>query len=252
MPYSRRNRAEEEREAYQNARAITAICQQLQITLDPIDWQRCGLWAPVKAHGIEIAYLLDFGQPNADDILRRVRIKLLEHTALQTIHAPSGIKASMWSPVDVVPPQPFLGLWIITLETNERIPVIEALRDGQRVYEPYQFDRNDENQKTSLFGPASQGEYHPGERITLKEHDHQYTGEILYTVSSGKALNSRKPMLGGSRASAATASKDGMIPRYIVDCNDGFPHIVYQWQVISEISESQAKNGNEPSKAGAG
>jgi hypothetical protein len=237
MSYSRRNQAEEEQEACQKAKHITAICQQLQITPDPIDWQQCGIWAPVRVHGIDIAYLLDFGQPNADDVLRRVRIKLLEHTALQTIHARPGLKALMWSPVDVVQPQPFLSLWIITLETDERIPIIETLRNGQRVYELYQFDRNDEDQFASLFGPASQGEFHLGERITIKEHDHQYTGEILYIIPPSKTLTGHKLASTGYHAMARKANMNGMVAKYIVDCNDGFPHIVHQWQVTSEISE---------------
>ncbi len=237
MSYSRRNRVEEEQEACQKAKDITVVCKQLQITLDPIDWQQYGIWAPVKVHGIEIAYLLDFGQPNVDDILRRIRIKLLEHTALQTVHARPGLKALMWSPVDVVQPQPFLSLWIITLETDERIPIIEALRDGQRVYEPYQFDRDDEDQKASLFGPASEGDYHLGERITMKEHEHQYTGEIIYIVSPSKTPPSRRLASTGYHAMARKANMNEMVAKYIVDCNDGFPHIVHQWQVIGEISE---------------
>ena len=229
MSYSRVNRAEEQKEACQKAKHITTVCQQFHITLDPIDWQQCGMWAPVKVNEIQIAYLLDFGQPDVDDILRRVRIKLLERAALQSIHARPGTKALMWSPVDVVQPQPFLSLWIITLETDERIPIIEVLRDGQRIYEHYQFDRNNTDQKASLFGPASQGEYHLGERVTLKEHDHQYTGEIIYIIPPGKTPANRKPVLRGFNTVARTANE--MAAKYLVDCNDGFPHIVYQSQV---------------------
>ena len=229
MSYSRINRAEEQQEACQKAKHITAVCKQFHITLDPIDWQQCGMWAPVKVNEIQIGYLLDFGQPDADDILRRVQIKLLEHAALQSSHARPGIKALMWSPVDVVQPQPFLSLWVITLETDERIPIIEVIRDGQRVYEHYQFDQNNTDQKASLFGPASQGEYHLGERVTLKEHDHQYTGEILYIIPVGKTLANRKPTSRGFNTLARTASE--VTARYLVDCNDGFPHIVHQSQV---------------------
>jgi hypothetical protein len=232
MTYSRTNRTEERQEACQKAQHITTICTQLHITLDPIDWQQSGMWAPVKVHGIEIAYLQDFGPPNADDILRRVQIKLLEHAALETFHARPGLKASMWSPVDVVQPQPFLSLWIITLETNERIPVTESIRDGQRVYQAYQFNRNDENQLAALFGPASQGEYQLGEQITIKERDHQYTGEIIYIIPPGKMLTSRKFISRGYHNSASATSANELIAKYIVDCNDGFPHIVHHSQVI--------------------
>jgi hypothetical protein len=230
MSYSRINRAEEQQEACQKAKYITEVCKQFHITLDPIDWQAHGMWAPVKVHQVEIAYLLHFGRPDADDILRRVQIKLLEHTALTTTHARPGLKASMWSPVDVVRPQPFLSFWIITLETDERVPVIESLRDGQRIYEPYQFDRNDVDQFARLFGPASEGEYQLGEKVAVKEHDHQYTGEIVYIIPPGKTLTGRKPTLRGFQTLAKTANE--MPAKYIVDCNDGFPHIVHQSQVI--------------------
>jgi len=230
MSYSRINRAEEQREACQKAKHITEVCKQLHITLDPIDWQVSGMWAPVKVHQIEIAYLLDFGQPDADDILRRVQIKLLEHAALASAHDRPALKALMWSPVDVVQPQPFLSFWVITLDTEERIPIIESLKDGQRVYEPYEFDPNDADQFTKLFGPASQGEFHLGEQITVKEHDHQYIGEIVYIIPPGKTLNNRKPVLRGFQTVARTANE--MAAKYIVDCNDGFPHIVHQSQVI--------------------
>jgi len=232
MTYSRTNRAEEQKEACQKAKHITTISAQLHIMLDPIDWQQSGMWAPVKVHGIEIAYLQDFGTPNADDILRRVQIKLLEHAALETFHARPGLKASMWSPVDVVQPQPFLSLWIIILETNERIPVTESIIDGQRVYEPYHFDRNDEQQLTTLFGPASQGAYQLGEQITIKERDHQYTGEIIYIIPPGKALTNRRFISRGYHNSASTISTNEVIAKYIVDCHDGFPHIVHHSQVI--------------------
>src|SRR2546422_2643764 len=178
MTYSRRNSADEQQEACQKAKQITAICGQFHITLDPIDWQQFGMWAPVKVNTIEIASLLDLGQRESDDILRQVQIKLFARAALETFHSRLGLKAFMWSPVDVVQPQAFLSLWIITLETDERIPIIELIRNGQRVYERYQLDRDDGQQLATLFGPASEGEYHLGDRVTIKEHERQYTGEI--------------------------------------------------------------------------
>jgi len=101
-------------------------------------------------------------------------------------------------------------------------------RNGQRVYEHYQLDRDDGQQLATLFGPASEGEYHLGERIIIKEHERQYTGEIIYIMPAGKVLTSRKYASRGS----GTASSNDVASRYIVDCNDGFPHIVYQSQVI--------------------
>ena len=228
MTYSRQNSVEEQQEACRKAKQIIAICEKLHITLDPIDWQHHGMRAPVKVDSVEIASLLDLGQRDSDDILRRVRIKLFERAALETIHARPGLKALIWSPVDVVQPQTFLSLWIITLETDERIPIIEFIRNGQRVYEHYQLDRDNGQQLTSLFGPANEGEYHLGDRVTIKERERQYTGEIIYIIPAGKVFTSRKYPSRGS----GTAYRDDAPSRYIVDCNDGFPHIVYQSQII--------------------
>ncbi len=124
MAYSRRNSVEEQQEACQKAKQITAVCEQFHITLDPIEWQEFGMWAPVKVHGIEIATLGDLGQRDSDDVLRQVQLKLFERAALATLHARVDLKAVIWSPVDVVQPQAFLNLWIVTLETDERIPIV--------------------------------------------------------------------------------------------------------------------------------
>src|SRR5205807_7512878 len=104
----------------------------------------------VKVNNIEIASLLDLRQRDSDDILRQVQIKLFAHAALETLHSRPGLKALMWSPVDVVEPQAFLSLWIITLETGERIPIIESVRNGKRVNEHYRFDRADGEQLANL------------------------------------------------------------------------------------------------------
>jgi len=232
MTYSRRNSADEQQEACRKARQITAICEQFQIALDPIGWQQFGMWAPVKVNNIEIASLLDLGQRDSDDILRQVQIKLFAHAAFETLHARPGLKASMWSPVDVVQPQAFLSLWIITLETDERIPIIEAIRNGRRVYEHYQFDGDDGQQLAKLFGPANEGEYHLGDTVTIRERERQYTGEIIYIIPPGKRFTSRKYASRGYHTIAGTAYTNDVASRYLVDCNDGFPHIVHQSQVI--------------------
>ena len=232
MTYSRRNSADEQQEACQKARQITAICEQFQITLDPIDWQQFGMWAPVKVNTIEIASLLDLRQRDSDDILRQVQIKLLAHAALEAFHARPSLKVLMWSPVDVVQPQAFLSFWIITLETDVRIPIIESIRNGQRVYEHYQFDGADVQQFARLFGPMKEGEYHLGDTVTIKEREHQYTGEIIYIIPPGKVLTSRKSASRGYHTIAGTAYTNDVASRYLVDCNDGFPHIVHQSQVI--------------------
>ena len=143
MTYLHRNSAQEQKEACQKAKLITAICEQLHIALDPIDWQNCGMRAYVSVNTIEIADLLDLSQQDSASILRRVQMKLLEHAALETVHARPDLKAVIWSPVDVVQPQAFLSLWIITLETDERIAIAEYLRNGQRIYEHYEINRDD-------------------------------------------------------------------------------------------------------------
>lgn len=232
MVYSVRNSADEQQEACQKARQVTEICQQFHITLDPIDWQQFGMWAPVKVNTIEIAPLGDLWQRESDDILRQIQIKLFAHAALETLHARPGLKALMWSPVEVVQPQAFLSLWIVTLETDERIPIVESIRNGHRVYEHYLFDGDDEQQLTELFGPLNEGEYHLGDMVTIKEREREYTGKIIYIIPPGKVSTSRKSTSRGYHTISGKAYTNDVVARYIVDCNDGFPHIVHQSQVI--------------------
>jgi hypothetical protein len=85
MAYSRRNSVEEQQEACQKAQKITEICEQFHITLDPIDWQQFGMWAPVRVDTIEIASLLELGQREENDLLRQVQMKLFERAALATL-----------------------------------------------------------------------------------------------------------------------------------------------------------------------
>jgi hypothetical protein len=232
MAYSRRNAVEEQQEACQKAQDLTAVCEQFHIMLDLIDWQQFGLWAPVKVNNIEIASLRDLWQRDGNDIFRLVQMKLLEHAALETLRSRSGLKAVIWSPVEVIQPQAFLSLWIITLETGERIPIIEFLRNGHRGYAPFQFDGANEQQLAMLFGPGNEGEYHLGEVITIKEREHQYTGEIIYIIPPNKILPNRKQASRRYHTVSGAVYTNDVASRYIVDCSDGFPHIAYQSQII--------------------
>jgi len=246
LTYSHRNIAEEQKEARQQAKQITAICEQFHITLDPIDWQNAGMRACVTVNAIKIADLLDFARQDSTSILRQVQIKLLEHAALETLHTQLGHRALVWSPVEVIQPQEFLSLWIVTLETDERIAIAEYIKNGQRAYEPYELDMDDEYALTKLFGPVHTGEYQLGDTVTIGEHGQQWSGEIIYILPPSKAFMNSK---GSSPDSKWTKTSRGhhtilgkvhmndASARYLVDCHDGFPHVVNQWQVISEISE---------------
>lgn len=232
IAYSRRNAVEEQREACQKAQQLTALYEQFQITLDPIDWQQFELWAPVKVNTIEIAFLRDLWQRDRNDLLRQVQMNLLEYAALETLRSRPGLKAVIWSPVEVIQPQSFLSLWLITLETDEPIPIVESLRNGRRVYEPFQFDGADEQQLAAFFGLANGGEYHLDEVIPIKEREHQYSGEIIYILPPNKMLPDRNQVARRYRTVSRAAYTDAAASRYMVDCHDGFPHIAYQPQAI--------------------
>ena len=186
----------------------------------------------MKVNGITIASLLDLGRRDSDDILRQVQITLFAHAALATLHSRPGLKVLTWSPVDVVQPQAFLSLWIIILETDERIPIIESISNGQRIYEHYRFDADDGQQLARLFGPMNEGEYHQGDIVTIKERERQYTGEIIYIIPPGKMSINRKSTSRGYHTISGKSYTNDVVARYVVDCNDGFPHIVHQSQVI--------------------
>jgi hypothetical protein len=237
MPYSHRNLVTEQKEACQKAKQVTEICKELHITLDPIDWQHAGMRAPVTVNTLEIADLFTLSRQDTASVLRRIRIKLLEHAALATIHAQPGCKVLVWSPVDVVQPQAFVSLWIITLGTHERVTIAEYISNGQRVYEPYEYRGNDQQLLTRLFGPVHTGEYQLGEIVTIEEHEHAYTGEVVYILPPSKAYTNRAHPSRGRHLIVGKVYTNDDASRYLVDCRDGFPHIVNPWQITSEISK---------------
>jgi hypothetical protein len=232
MAYSRRNAVEDKQEACQKARQLAEITEQFHITLDPIDWQEFGMWAPVQVNNVEIAALRDLWQRDSNDLLRQIQIKLLEHAALKVLRSQLNLKAVMWSPIEVIQPQDFLSLWIITFETGERIPIVELLNNGKRVYTHFQFDRSQEQQLAMLFGPANEGAYRLGDVISIKEHERQYTGEIIYILPPSKMFPIRKHASRGYHTISGTAYTNDVAARYIVDCSDGFPHIAHQSQIV--------------------
>src|SRR5438105_556394 len=232
MTYSHRNIVEERKEACQKAKEITAICEKLSITLDPIDWQADGMRAWVRVNGIPISDLLDLGQQDSNSLLRRVQIKLLEHAACEAIGARPGLRALIWTPVDVVQPQAFLSLWILTMETDERIAIAEYIKNGQRVYEHYECDVENEQQLTKLFGPMHTGEYHLGDTVTIEEHERKCTGEIVYILPPGKTFNNNAHPSRGRHTISGKIYTNDASSKYVVECNDGFPHVVNQSQVI--------------------
>ncbi len=232
MTYSRRNKVEEQQEAAQQAQHIATLCEEFQLTLDSIDWQQLGMQAPVKVNGIEIASLFELGQRERDDLLRLIQIKLLERAALEAVQARPEMKALMWSPVAIAHPQAFLSLWVITLETDERIPIVESVRDGQRVYDFYIFEADSLQQLAKLFGKLYEGAYHLGDTVTIKEHARLFTGVIVYSIAPDKETTVRKSASRGYHTIAGTVYTNDVAAKYIVDCHDGFPHIVNQSQVV--------------------
>lgn len=234
MTYSRRNSLEEQQEASHQAQYIATLCEQWCLHLDHIDWQQWGLQALVNVNGVEIASLLYLRQHEQDDLLRLIQLKLLEQAVLESIPTRPKAKAVMWRLVAVVQPQVFLSLWVITLETDERVPVIESIRNGQRIYELYPFDVENVHQLATLFGAVFNGVHHLGEAVTIKEHTRLYTGVIVYSISSGKERPNWKPISKGFRTIAGAISPNDETATYVVHCHDGFPHIVKQSQIIQE------------------
>ncbi|GHO48915.1 hypothetical protein [Ktedonospora formicarum] len=233
MTYALQNRGNEYQEAHHIAEQLTASCKQLHIPLDAIDWQQLGMQASVKVDRIEIASLLTLSRRTSADLLRSIQIKLFEHAALKAIHAHPHLKALMWAPVDVVQPQAFLSLWIVTTETDERVPITESLQQGRRVYEPYRLDGSKE-QLLLLFGPMGEGTYPLGEKITFQVRERHYTGEICYILSPGKNPLNRKYVSKGSPSRPGNAYASDSVARYLVHCHDGFPHIVTQLQITDK------------------
>ncbi len=237
MVYSRRNSVQEQDEAHQRANQITAICETLHITLDPIDWQNLGMLATISVNGIKISDLLDLRQQDSDSVLRRFQAKLFEHAALEAIHAQPDSKALIWSPVDVVQPQEFLNLWVITIETDERVAIAEYIKNGQRVYEQYESGPYDRQHLIKLFGPLHEGEYQLHHKVTVEEYGRKYIGEIIHIIPPNKTTTNHKYAARGYHTISGKSYTNNASARYIVDCQDGFPHVVSQSQVSAATSD---------------
>lgn len=240
MTNVRQNNAVEQQEACQQAEKLTKTCAQFFVTLDPIDWQNFGMRALVKVNDIDIAPLLDLYQRESDEILRRVQIKLFEHAAFKTVRPRPGLKALMWSPVELIKSQAFSSLWVITLDSDERIPITESISEGHRIYEYYNMDNSNQEQLTQLFGPVCEGELAIGDDVTLQEREREYTGKIIYIIPPSKTATTRKHTSRGYRTVAGAPYTNEAASRYVVDCNDGFPHIVNPSQVsLSQVNSSE-------------
>ncbi len=238
MTYTRRNSAEEQKDAYQKAQHLTALCEQFHITLDPIDWQNAGMQADVTVQTLKIADLSEMSRQDDMSVLRQLQIKLFEQAALKVVHARPDIKAVMWSPVEVMQPQAFLSLWIITLETDERVAIAEYLEHEQRVYKHFAFDGDDMNALVKLFGPIhTGGEYKRGALVTIGEHERRYTGEIVSLLPPSKTSTRGTSSSRGRHTISGKVYPNDNSSRYVVNCHDGFPHVVGQWQIISETGE---------------
>ena len=237
MTYTRRNSVQEQKEAHEKAQHLTALCEQFHITLDPIDWQNAGMQASVMVNTLKIADLLEMSRQDSVSVLRQLQLKLFEQAALRAVSARPGLKAVMWSPVEVVQPQAFLSLWIITLETDERVAIAEYLRDGQRIYEHFVFDEEDGNALAKLFGPVHTGEYERGALVTFGEREQRYTGEIIFLLPPRKALTHSTSSSRGRHTIMGKVYLNDSSSRYVVNCHDGFPHVVNQWQIITETDE---------------
>lgn len=234
MAYVHKYSAEEIKEAGRKAARVMEICEQLHITTDPIDWQTLGIQANVTVNKIAISDLRDLSRQDSESILRLIQIKLLERAARDAIHAHPDVRALIWNPVDVIQPQPFLNLWIMTMETDERVAIAEYLRNGQRTYEHYWLDVHNREQLTTLFGPLHTGDYHIGDSITVEERDRKYSGEIVYILLPGKVPTSRRYSSRGTYSTSGKAYTNEVFSRYLVDCHDGFPHILNQSQIIDK------------------
>jgi hypothetical protein len=188
-------------------------------------------------NNIKISDLLDLRQQDNDSVLRRFQVKLFEQAALETIHAQPGTKALIWSPVDVVQPQDFLSLWVITVETDERVAIAEYIKNGQRVYEHYKPDLYDREQLVKLFGPIHDGEYQLHHAVTIEEYGRKYTGEIIHIIPPGKTSTNHKYASRGYHTISGKSYTNNASARYVVNCNDGFPHVVSQSQVSTATSD---------------
>jgi hypothetical protein len=80
----------------------------------------------------------------------------------------------------------------------------------------------------ALFGPGGHGEYAAGQVITFTENDKELQGTIIHVAAPGQTVTGKATPV-----------------EYQVDAGDGFPHVVYQNQII-EMKEQRCPYCAEP------
>ena len=70
--------------------------------------------------------------------------------------------------------------------------------------------------------------------VTIEAHERKHTGEIIYILPASKIVPSRKSLSKGYHTISGKAYTNDASARYLVDCHDGFPHLINQSQVTQE------------------
>jgi hypothetical protein len=134
-----RNFEEEREQARQVADRLTSILQAHGYEVGHIDYERAGRLAYVPVNTIEVGDLYSLDRDQPAEILRDVRIALLEAAAQK--HLQSQERGTSWTPLEIPADaaSEVQSLWRIHLGEEERpgVNIAEILRDGRRTYEYY-------------------------------------------------------------------------------------------------------------------